>query len=487
MARLLQPRSLRVLLATAFVAVAVPLVAAIVWAAVTADGLSAANERLVAQAMETTALGENLSVLAFEMERNARQYAITRSEDLLRLYRSRRAPFIDTLAGLRSNGWPEDVQGAFEELREAVGLVDRLLDRPQARPGIAEMNEALAKAVAAAFEPVPALVDGLREASRSKIATDLEALVAEQRRTSRRLLLVSAALFGVAMLTALGFTRLIARPIREVADAIHGIGAGTAADPVSIRGPKDLEDLGKEVEWLRVQLQRADDEKNRFLRHMSHELKTPLTNIREGSELLADGSVDASAEQRSSVVGIVRENAARLHGLIDRLLDFAAWQAHEGQLSPRRVELRGIVQHVLRNYRLATEARGLEVHLDVPADLVLLADPRRLETVLDNLMSNAIRYSPPGGAIYIRAQRNHDRVLLEVEDEGPGVTVEDGDKVFEPFYQGKTQAAGAVSGTGIGLSLVKTFVEAHGGTVAIVDKDSPGACFRVEIPLDGSG
>jgi two-component system, NtrC family, sensor histidine kinase GlrK len=278
------------------------------------------------------------------------------------------------------------------------------------------------------------------------------------------------------------FTLLLARPIRQLDRVIAELGRGTFSRPIRVNGPSDLEALGGQLEWLRLRLLDLAQEKNKFLRHMSHELKTPLANIREGTELLMDGSVGALADDQREVTAILRENGMKLQRLIENLLSFSAWQAKSTGLEVSEFRLRPLVKTVLESQQLTLVSQ--RVRLDVKVeDVLLAADRAKLRLILDNLLSNAIKFTPRGGTIHIHASAQRAQLTLEVADSGPGIPLEERSRIFEAFYQGRTPQGGHVKGTGIGLSVVIEFVHAHAGTIEIVDGEYTGAHFRIRLPL----
>jgi len=283
------------------------------------------------------------------------------------------------------------------------------------------------------------------------------------------------------------FALFLARPIRQIDAAIGAIGHGQLNEPVKVQGPSDLKALGRQLEWLRVRLQDIAEERNRFLRHMSHELKTPLANIREGTELLMEGAVGTLSGDQREVAGILRDNSLRLQRLIENLLSYSEWQAKRSELEVGEIRLLPLMKAAIETYQLPINAHGLRLDLQVP-DLTLTADREKLKLILDNLISNAVKFTPDGGTITLRAAYDDagQHLVLDVADTGPGIPLDERPRIFEAFYQGATPQGGLVRGTGIGLSVVQEFVHAHGGNIEIVDGEFPGAHFRVHLPLTPS-
>jgi two-component system sensor histidine kinase GlrK len=280
-------------------------------------------------------------------------------------------------------------------------------------------------------------------------------------------------------------TVAVGRPLRQLDRAISELGEGTFTNQIAVSGPHDLERLGGQLEWLRQRLLDLVHERNRFLRHMSHELKTPLANIREGTELLMDGAVGELDPNQREVAAILRENGIKLQRMIENLLSFSAWQTSSVGLEPTEFRLRPVVKQVLENQQLTLLSQ--RVRLDVRIeDVTLIADRSKIRLILENLVSNAVKYSPKGGTIHLQARTSGAQLVLDVADNGPGIPQEERAHVFEAFYTGRAAKATAVKGTGIGLSVVLEFVSAHGGTVQIIDGEYPGAHFRITMPINAT-
>src|SRR6185437_14336113 len=194
-----------------------------------------------------------------------------------------------------------------------------------------------------------------------------------QRRTlqaQRRLFWQSTLLLPLTLVTILLVTIAIGRPLRHIDRAISELGAGNYSHPIAVSGPLDLERLGRQLEWLRARLLDHAQERNRFLRHMSHELKTPLANIREGTELLMDGAVGELDSNQREVAGILRENSIKLQRMIENLLSFSAWQTSSVGLETTEFRLRPLVKQVLENQQLTLLSQ--RVRLDVQVEDVTL-------------------------------------------------------------------------------------------------------------------
>ena len=280
----------------------------------------------------------------------------------------------------------------------------------------------------------------------------------------------------LTLVAILALTLSIGRPLRAIDRAISELGRGTFSRSIEVSGPRDLERLGAQLEWLRLRLLDLAQERNRFLRHMSHELKTPLANIREGAELLMDGAVGPLDNSQREVVAILRDNGIKLHRLIENLLSFSAWQKESVGLDLSEFRLRPLVKQVLESQQLTVVSQRVRLEVKVD-DLMLRADRGKVRLIIENLLSNAIKYSPKGGTVYLHAAKQDTQLVIDVADAGAGIPSEERARVFEAFYTGRPPAGVQVKGTGIGLSVVLEFVNAHGGTIEIVDGEYPGRPF----------
>ena len=473
--RLSKPRSLSGLMLLGLTLVAVPLLVAVVNAAFQIRRLASQSESLVVQGVQATRYNQLLFEQIASLERSARLYQVIGNRELLEVYRQNHERFQDTLEALARLQQDPRSDAQLESLRTESAAIWQLLNqRPRGSPELAQAVGNFSRL----WESATTLAD----ASRRRIDQQLETLQLATAAAQRNLFWQTAALIPATIVLTIVFTVLLGRPIRHLDRVINELGRGTFSRAIRVTGPSDLEALGRQLEWLRVRLLELAQEKNRFLRHMSHELKTPLANIREGTELLLDGSVGALAEDQREVTGILRENGLKLQRLIENLLTFSTWQAQSVGLEVSEFKLRPLVKGVLESQRLTLVSQ--RVRLDVRVqDVTITADRAKLKLILDNLLSNAIKFTPQGGTIHIHAQAAGEQLVLDVADSGPGVPLEERNRIFEAFYQGKTPQGGHVKGTGIGLSVVVEFVHAHSGTIEIVDGQFAGAHFRIRMPL----
>ena len=468
------PRSFLSLLLLAFALVAAPLIVAFYNAAVYVEQLADQSQTAVSQAAQASRGSRLLVEQTTALERLVRQYLILNNAELLNDYGRLRANFKANTSELSLQ--PLD-ELQLHELNQTIDKEQELYEQLLGKPATKAGKTALVDGYGALSD----LARDVLNTSNALIDREVESMRRTAERAQRILWLQLAATIPLGVLLAVGVTLLIARPIRQLDQAIRRLGAGEFDSDIRVGGPADLKYLGGRLEWLRERLIELEQQKRLFLRHVSHELKTPLTALREGSELLADETAGPLSAGQREVVGILRQNSVRLQQLIEDLLDYHRAQESVGRLELAAVRFDRIVEQALEDHRLAARARGIRVDLRLDA-VVLHADQDKLHTVAANLVSNAVKYSPDGGIISLALHPEGGEVVLDVEDAGPGIPPEDRERIFDWFYQGEHVHRGRVSGSGLGLAIAREFVVAHGGRIEVVDDLDVGAHFRVTLP-----
>jgi len=470
------PRSFLKFILLGFLLVSLPLLYALAELVLSLDRLASQGRDEVLQSASAARSSRLLFEQTATLERLVRQYLILEDQALVDDYNRLRQDFRSTVRQLSQLGLEPDHLAALARLGETENALHaQLVSRNKGPEVAAELAEGYAR-----------LADGAQAtltASNAVTQAAIERLqdTAAQGREKWRWL--ALATVGIAIALALVFAVLIARPIRQLDQAVRQMGAADFSQAVHVNGPQDLRYLGQRLEWLRVRLAELEQQQNRFLRHVSHELKTPLTAVREGAELLRDEVGGKLSREQRDIVRIVRENTLSLQKLIEDLLKYHQTRAFEpATLGP--VVLADVVRRVIRENKLAALARGITISTDMKAPVVV-GDADRLRTIIDNLISNAIKYASRAGEISVRVWQEGGEARVEVADDGPGVAPDERERIFESFYQGKAPTGGRVKGSGLGLAIAREYALAHGGRIEIRDRSDGlrGACFRLTLPL----
>jgi len=198
-------------------------------------------------------------------------------------------------------------------------------------------------------------------------------------------------------------------------------------------------------------------------------------------DLLREETVGPLNAEQREIAEILTDSGRRLQALIEDLIDFSRTQSQRPSLNLESVSAESLVDAVLQNHKPAIRSKALAVELDAdPCELT--ADRNKLQTVIDTLVSNAVRFSPQGARLSIVTAQTGRTATIEVADEGPGIPEDDRDRIFEAFYQGRTQPRGYVKGSGLGLSIAREYVMAHGGRLEVVEGHGRGARLRISLP-----
>jgi signal transduction histidine kinase len=229
------------------------------------------------------------------------------------------------------------------------------------------------------------------------------------------------------------------------------------------------------------ELMRLRDE---FVATVSHELRTPLTSIMGYLELISDDSFAARTPEQESFLGVVQRNAERLMRLVSDLLLVAEAKERALDLDVHDVDLERLVTECVEAAKPAADAKQIEITVDHGAPPRLKGDPLRLAQLMDNLVSNAIKFTPQGGRVSVKTSAENGSTLLEVTDSGSGISEADQLQLFNPFFRTQSATAQAIPGTGLGLTITKAIVAAHGGSIAVRSAVGRGTTFNVVLPRE---
>jgi two-component system sensor histidine kinase GlrK len=470
-----RPKSFLKLVLIGLVLIALPLVVAFATATIYVNQLAEQSQLAVSYAVQVTQDSRMLVEQLLAMERNARQFQVLGDQALLQAYAATHQKYQHTIENMSQLPLDDYRRNQLKILIEKERDVFHILqnnppDSVKSKRAILEFASltVLAKSVLAKSDT---LID------RETRHTQRIAL------RGRRVLvwLALAMIPGTAIFAAI-FIRLISRPIKQIDQAIRRLGTGDFSSTMTVSGPRDLEYLGERLDWLRLRLIELEEEKRKFLRHVSHELKTPLTAIREGAELLSEKVVGPLNDHQHEIAYILQHKSKHLQKLIEDLLHFSMAQERNAALEIRPVPLNRLIEDVTADHKPVIMAKKINLELD-SSEIYVLGDDEKLRTVIDNLLSNAVKYSPDGGKICISLSRDYENAILDVIDSGPGIDEIDRNKVFDPFYQGKIEHDSSVKGNGIGLSIAREYVIAHNGNIEIIDDLPQGSHFRVILPV----
>ncbi|MBI3897096.1 MAG: HAMP domain-containing histidine kinase [Gammaproteobacteria bacterium] len=468
--------SSRYLILTGFFLLALLLIIGQLSAITSVDRLSRQGKSWIYEAAETLHLSQLLATHITSLERAARQYEVVRNRALYQVYLERHGRFQEDAARLAAHTLTEAQQQRLETLRDEEDAIFEVLD---ANSPAAEARAAIDK-----FAALDVVSRAILAESGTLVGQAVDQIQEAASETKHRLVYQAVALIPAALMLAAIYSALINRPIRQMARAIRALGDGKFVEPLRVTGPRDLEELGKQLDWLRLRLRGLEQHKVTILRNISHELKTPLAALREGIELMHDEVPGTLNRQQAEIVRILQTNSVRLHKLIDDLINFSIAQAEDPFLNDRPVQLHRLLERTVQEQQPSLSARRLQVRCEY-TEATVVGDQEKLKSIFDNLLSNAIKYSPEGGEIFVQLQRAEGKAVVDVCDQGPGIDMSERTKVFDAFYQGQAATKARVRGSGLGLSIAHAYTRVHKGTIEVLDSVH-GAHLRVALPLAGA-
>ncbi|MBU2640939.1 MAG: HAMP domain-containing histidine kinase [Gammaproteobacteria bacterium] len=471
------PRSFTILVIVAMGVLIVPLASGLINVVHVLQGVVDTQRQFTRNSLAITREVRQIVESVSQLQRAAGQYHLLQDAEFGSALRMRFNELQAQLAHLDT----QLVDAPSHATLAALQVRSRALYR-QVQP-VSFLDSARFHALGPDFDALHAAARTLLTQGDTAVQRELKTLEATVQTTRQRLILLALALIPLTLLLAAVFSWLINRPIKQLKASIQQLGRADLSPLQAISGPQDIVELGREVDWLRQRLQALEEQKLRFLRHVSHELKTPLASLREGVALLDDELAGSLTARQRSIVTIMDGSSRDLQKRIEDLIRYGSL-VRDATLSPRAPlqMLADALDSVLARHRLALDTRRIEVDTQLDAPM-LHADRGQLETVLDNLLSNAIKFSPEAGRILIRSELSAGATLLDVCDFSGGIPQAERGRVFEPFFQGARQPDSAVKGSGLGLSIVHETLLAAGGQVEIVDSPPWTTCFRTTWPL----
>ncbi|HEC21749.1 MAG TPA: HAMP domain-containing histidine kinase [Chloroflexi bacterium] len=294
--------------------------------------------------------------------------------------------------------------------------------------------------------------------------------------------LIQAGVIGlcVSVILAAVIANSVARPLRRTVEATNAIASGDYSHQVPEKGPREVKELARAFNNMVKQVQRTQQTQRDFLANVSHELKTPLTSIQGYSQAILDGA----ATDPTRAARVIYDEAGRLHRLVKDLLDLARIESGQAPLRRDYIDLQSLLETILEQFAIQAAEKNVRLTREVEPLPRLTGDSDRLAQVFTNLVDNALTHTPPGGQVAVRAHRAEQGVEVVISDTGRGIPAEDLDRIFERFYQvDKSRARSGQRGTGLGLTICKEIVEAHGGSIRAESEEGHGAKFYVWLPL----
>lgn len=299
-------------------------------------------------------------------------------------------------------------------------------------------------------------------------------------RTSRVILLGVGMATVMALLLGSVLARTLSQPIRALTEATRAMAQGALGTQVDIRSKDELGELGNAFNQMSTDLARSLQTRRQMTADIAHDLRTPLSVILGYTEALNDGKFQGDP----AIYGILHDEAQHLSRLIDDLRMLSLADAGELPLQRYAIPPHELLERTAAAHRVKAEEKDVHLTVAAPADLPRVnVDPERMQQVLGNLVSNALRYTPAGGEISLLGAAENGHVTLRVQDSGSGIKPDDLPFIFERFYRGDRSRSNTLNESGLGLPIAKSLVEMHQGTINVASNLGEGTTFTISLPV----
>jgi two-component system sensor histidine kinase GlrK len=456
-----------------------PLLIAIVYALTTLERHQQRQQVLLFSASDSTRVVVSLADQVKEVERSARQLIVLQDQRFvsvldgkLRQYEVLRTEAAATLA-------PAVTGNLLDELTELMAATRELATHDESSGKSGTLDATLM----AQFERSAQAVAELRQRNQHWLGAQMRALTSAQTHLQRQLMLWALLALPLTVALAIIATMLISRPMDALSEAMERLGVGDWKQPVVIGGPRDIVQLAQRLDWLRQQLIETDTQKKSLMRNITHELKTPLAAINEAAALLTDQVAGPLTEQQMRVTTILSNNVTVLRQMIEQLLFYNALALPS---KPRIVQLKfpQIIEEWCARFEDLRARKQITFAFEGPAQRVRL-DTHRTELIVTNLLTNALKYSPPRGVISIRWSFDDSSFRVDIADQGPGIADAEKQSIFEPLYRGAAAPdALAMPGSGMGLAIARECALQMRASISVENVSPHGARFSVVIPYE---
>lgn len=477
----IRPQSFLNLVISGLIIVSLPLIIGLFTTINHLDTLVSQSVELVEHSLAATRDAQKLSEYTRNQERKIRLFDIVGKKSYLEEAAIWHEHISERLQRLQQLPVENDFKNLLIQFRSLEERILISLQHPHREPKEQE------QAIAAAFEvfsrlDVQALV--INNAVSEYVDQGLVKLKTSKRSAQKTLVWQTLCFIALTIIMILVFAFIIAQPIRQIDKGIDRLGKGDFSTPVFITGPKDLEALGRKLNWLRQRLANLEKEKTKFIAHISHDLKTPLASITEGSGLLHEELIGSLNKQQLAVTGILTKNAGKLQKLIENILNFNMAQAGGKPKGQHPLPLKPLIEQIASEQTPQILAKGITLDLHL-REATILGNKKQLETLFENLFSNAIKFSSPGGIVCCNLSQTGVEVKCIVSNTGKTIPEEEQDKIFTPFYQIKDDGQNHIQGSGLGLAIVKEYILQHKGSVTVLNRPT-GAHFMVTFPASST-
>jgi len=461
-----------------FIIVSLPLIFAIFYTVSEVGNYTEKSQSTLFKAVHKTESTRIILERLASMERNIRQIQLFGKPVFYNLYQENRKQFLTEIISLEPSDIDDQQIKRLNTLKNNEHTLYQYILNKLEDDEIKLTQEDLN-----AFDQLTRQAKKLLTEGEERVATEAASLSTSAKQVTEKLIYLAIVSIFLASLLSLVFMRLLIRPIKDIALAIRTLGEIGFEQSISIRGPRDLEKLGGQLEWLRVKLDNLEHEKQQFIRNVSHELKTPLATLKEGTDLLSENVVGELNTEQQEIIKLMKIGNITINDLVENLLEYQRTISTQIVFNYSTFNLESLIKKVTDEYELPLRSKNITVKSNLHSTQIS-ADYEKLRVIISNLFSNAVKFSPKNSTIGLSLSSYENITTFIIEDQGPGIAKEIQSLIFKDFYHGNSTPDWKIKASGLGLALVKFYLNAHRGSIQLLPASQSycGARFSIHLP-----
>jgi len=471
----LQTLSIKKLTLLGFSLVALPLVIALLYSATQINQLANQSENAIFNTAEVTETNKLLSELLVKMERYAGQSIVLKNDELSDNYFAEEEILINLINTRLINQNDTALKKIGKKFLNQIEEINKLLSSNyQQIVYLVELQDQ--------FKLLAKTNQRINQRSNELIYNQARE-VKTSARIVRQTMLNSLLIIPITILIAVFFIIIITKPLKKLISQIQQLEQGNFEHKINLKSSPEVNEIVDALEVMRTRLHALELQKSSFIRHISHELKTPLAAIREGTELLYDNSVGELNPDQQEISDIIRTSVSRLQRLIEDLLDFNIVLDSTSLQDSEKIIVTHVINKVINERKLDIKRKNIHIQTTFN-NVAVYSNAKQLTVILDNLLSNAIKYSPENNVISIATALQKEQLIITLSDHGMGLNEQVISKVFDAFYQGPAPMGNEIKGSGLGLTIVKELLMRINGDISVSSstQQPSGTTFTLKIP-----
>jgi two-component system sensor histidine kinase GlrK len=464
--------------------VALPLVIALIFGASQVDTLAKKSASAITNITKAMDSQQLLKSSQIKMERSAAQYLVLRDPALAESYREQSQQILSLTEQLITTSQDQKLHQWVIAYTQAVNaLIEDTIPAAEKKP---PTDSTIIEPIQAKFNALTSIYEHIAQRS-NELNTQHITRIKQAAQATRDIMFQSLVIIPISLLIAAIFVYLITSPLKILTTNIFRLQQGDFDREIKVAGSPEIQEIAQALENMRTRLQALELQKSSFIRHISHELKTPLAAIREGTELLYDNSVGELNAEQQEISQIIKNSVFRLQKHIEDLLDFNIVLDSTSLQDSESMEINDVVYQVIADRKLDIKRKNLKINNSL-SEISLFSNRKQVAVIIDNILSNAIKYSPNEGSINISSTLVNNHMQLFISDQGIGISSEHQEKIFDAFYQGPPPEQSVIKGSGLGLTIVKELLLRLNGSIELLNEqenkksDKEGTNIKITLP-----